>query len=60
MPKLDLSTVPVKTGVIYPAPYDAQMAGRSSLRLGDAGGLTRFGANLVVLQPGAQLVAALA
>ena len=29
------------------------MAGRSSLRLGDAGGLTQFGANLVILQPGA-------
>ena len=53
MPKLDLTQVPVKTGSIYPAPYAAMMAGRSSLRLGDAGGLTQFGANLVTLQPGA-------
>ncbi len=53
MPKLDLTTVPVKTGSIYPAPYGAMMAGRSSLRLGDAGGLTQFGANLVMLEPGA-------
>lgn len=53
MPKLDLSNVPVKTGSIYPAPYAAMMAGRSSLRLGDAGGLTQFGANLVSLEPGA-------
>lgn len=53
MPKLDLSTVPVKTGSIYPAPYDAMMAGRSSLRLGQAGGLTQFGVNLVTLEPGA-------
>jgi uncharacterized cupin superfamily protein len=30
------------------------MAGRSSLRLGDAGGLTQFGANLVILAPGAK------
>ncbi len=54
MPKLDLTAVPVKTGSIYPAPYAAMMAGRSSLRLGDAGGLTQFGANLVRLEPGAQ------
>lgn len=53
MPKIDLSRVPVKTGSIYPAPYGAMMAGRSSLRLGDAGGLTQFGVNLVTLEPGA-------
>ena len=38
MPKLDLTTVPVKTGTIYPSPYAEMMRGRSSLRLGDAGG----------------------
>lgn len=53
MPKLDLGAVPVRSGSIYPAPYAAMMAGRSSLRLGDAGGLTQFGANLVTLEPGA-------
>lgn len=53
MPKLDLASVPVKTGSIYPAPYAAMMAGRSSLRLGQAGGLTQFGVNLVTLEPGA-------
>jgi uncharacterized cupin superfamily protein len=53
MAKIDLAAVPVKTGSIYPAPYDALVAGRSSLRLGDAGGLTQFGVNLVTLQPGA-------
>ena len=52
MPKLDLSAVPVKTGSIYPEPYAAMMQGRISLRLGDAGGLTQFGVNLVTLQPG--------
>ncbi|MCA3451153.1 MAG: cupin domain-containing protein [Rhodobacter sp.] len=54
MPKIDLATVPVKTGSIYPESYAAQMRGRSSLRLGQAGGLTQFGANLVILAPGAR------
>jgi uncharacterized cupin superfamily protein len=53
MPKLDLSTAPVKTGSIYPSPYAEMVAGRSSLRLGELGGLTQFGVNLVILQPGA-------
>ncbi len=53
MPKLDLDRAPVKTGSIYPEPYAAMMKGRSSLRLGDLGGLTQFGANLVILEPGA-------
>ena len=53
MPKLDLSQVPVKTGSIYPEPYASMVKGRSSLRLGDAGGLTQFGVNLVMLEPGA-------
>jgi uncharacterized cupin superfamily protein len=54
MPKIDLAKVPVKTGSIYPEPYAAQIQGRSSLRLGQAGGLTQFGANLVILAPGAR------
>lgn len=53
MPRIDPAHVPVKTGSIYPEPYAAMMAGRSSLRLGEAGGLTQFGANLVTLEPGA-------
>jgi uncharacterized cupin superfamily protein len=53
MGKLDLTKVPVKTGSIYPEPYASMMAGRSSLRLGDAGGLTQYGVNLVMLEPGA-------
>ena len=54
MGKIDLTSVPVKSGTIYPAPYDAEVAGRSSLRLGDAGGLTQFGVNIVILAPGAK------
>ena len=53
MGKIDLDDCPVKTGSVYPEPYAAMMAGRSSLRLGQAGGLTQFGANLVILAPGA-------
>lgn len=53
MPVIDLAAVPVRTGSIYPAPFAAMMAGRSSLRLGQAGGLTQFGVNLVTLEPGA-------
>lgn len=53
MPVIDQSKCPVKTGSIYPEPYAAMMQGRSSLRLGDAGGLTQFGVNLVMLEPGA-------
>jgi uncharacterized cupin superfamily protein len=52
MPKLDPSAAPVKMGSIYPSPYAEMMAGRSSLRLGDAGGLTQFGVNLVTVPPG--------
>lgn len=54
MPKIDLASVPVRTGSIYPEPYASQMAGRSSLRLGEAAGLRLFGVNLVILQPGAR------
>ena len=53
MPRIDPDTCPLKTGSIYPDPYAEMVAGRSSLRLGQAGGLTQFGANLVILQPGA-------
>ncbi|MBA3908322.1 MAG: transcriptional regulator [Rhodobacter sp.] len=53
MPVIDPKAVPVRTGSIYPSPYAEMMAGRSSLRLGDAGGLTQFGVNLVTLEPGA-------
>lgn len=54
MPMIDTSKARLKTGSIYPAPYDAEMAGRSSIRLGEAGGLTQFGVNLVILEPGAK------
>lgn len=49
---IDQTKCPVKTGTIYPEPHASQVAGRSSLRLGDAAGLTQFGANLVTVPPG--------
>lgn len=52
MPKIDMSQLDLRTGSVYPAPHDAEMDGRSSYRLGDAGGLTQFGVNLVFLEPG--------
>lgn len=54
MPVIDLGAVPIRTSSIYPAPFDAMMAGRSSLRIGQAGGLTQFGVNIVILAPGAR------
>jgi len=53
MPKIDPTKATVRTGSIYPEPYASQMAGRSSVRLGDLAGLTQFGVNIVTLQPGA-------
>jgi uncharacterized cupin superfamily protein len=52
MAKIDLSTVPRKTGSGYPEPYASMMSKRSYLRLGDAGRLTQFGANITILEPG--------
>jgi uncharacterized cupin superfamily protein len=53
MPKLDLSSIPVKTGSSYPGKLAEAVKGRSAQALGDAGGLTQYGVNLVRLEPGA-------
>lgn len=53
MPKIDIDAVTVRTGSALPARHAASMAGRRQRALGDAGGLTQFGVNLVVLDPGA-------
>ncbi|MEI6486042.1 MAG: cupin domain-containing protein [Sphingomonadales bacterium] len=52
MPKIDLSALPVHEGSNYLPPYDAQMAGRRWQSLTEAGGLSQFGANIVMLEPG--------
>jgi uncharacterized cupin superfamily protein len=53
MPKLDLKSIPQRVGSTYPAPFDRESADRIRQRLGDAGGLTQFGVNLLQLPPGA-------
>ena len=52
MPKIELSAVPERKGVGYPKPFDAPCAERIRQRLGDAGGLSDFGVNLMRLPPG--------
>lgn len=53
MPKIDIDTIEVRTGSSYPKLVEGRTALRSQLSLGDAGGLTQFGVNLVTLVPGA-------
>lgn len=52
MPKLDLAAIARRTGSGYPDPFHLPTAGRSRQALGDAGGLTQFGVNLLQLPPG--------
>jgi uncharacterized cupin superfamily protein len=54
MPKIDPKSLPERKGSSYPAPFDAACAERVRQRLGDAGGLSDFGVNLLRLPPGAQ------
>jgi len=53
MPIIDPKAAPQKIGASYPAPYQKDCESRHVAALGDAGGLTQFGANLVTLPPGA-------
>ena len=52
MPKIDATTLPVRTGSNYLPPHGEVTAGRAWQALGVAGGLSQFGANLVTLAPG--------
>jgi uncharacterized cupin superfamily protein len=52
MPKIDIASVPARTGSGYPPPFHALCANRTRRRLGDAGGLRDFGVNLMTLPPG--------
>jgi uncharacterized cupin superfamily protein len=52
MPKIDVAAVPKRKGSGYPPPFDAPCADRVRQRLGNAGGLTDFGVNLMRLPPG--------
>lgn len=53
MGKLDLTRIDVRRGSGYPRRYAARLGDRRSLSLGDAAGLTQFGAKLTILGPGA-------
>lgn len=52
MPKIDIASVPERTGSSYPAPFHEPCSARIRRRLGDAGGLGDFGVNLLRLEPG--------
>ncbi len=52
LPKVDVAAVAERTGTSYPLAFNAPCAGRVRQRLGDAGGLTDFGVNLMRLPPG--------
>jgi uncharacterized cupin superfamily protein len=51
-PAFDPMDVTARTGSSYPAPFQAVCATRIKRALGDAAGLSRFGVNLVRLNPG--------
>jgi uncharacterized cupin superfamily protein len=53
MPKIDITSVSERKGSGYPAPFHLVAGERVRQRLGDAGGLTQFGVNLLRLPPGA-------
>ena len=53
MKKVDLSTVAAQTGSSYPRPFDAPCRGQSCQRPARDAGLTLFGVNLTVIEPGA-------
>ena len=52
MPKIDIAAVPQRKGTGYPPQFNAPCAMRIRQRLGNAGGLTDFGVNLMRLPPG--------
>jgi uncharacterized cupin superfamily protein len=53
MPKIDIPSVPERKGSGYPAPFHEPCMTRVRQSLGDAGGLSDFGVNLLQLPPGA-------
>jgi uncharacterized cupin superfamily protein len=53
MPKIDAASVSSRKGSDYPVPFAQACAARVRRCLGEAGGLTQFGVNLLKLEPGA-------
>jgi len=52
MPKIEIDSVPERKGSGYPAPFHEKCTERVRKALGDAGGLSQFGVNLLTLKPG--------
>ena len=52
MPKVDIATVPVKSGTTYPAELQGECRGRHRQFIGDAVGITQFGVNIARIEPG--------
>ena len=52
MPKIDIASVPERSGSSYPSPLHQPVQERIRKRLGDAGGISDFGVNLLRLKPG--------
>lgn len=52
MPKIDVDKVMMRKGSMYPEPFKQMAKDRIKQALGDAGGLTQLGVNLVRLPPG--------
>ena len=53
MKKIDLSSVPAPGGSSYPPPFDERCRDQTCQRLARFAGLTQFGVNLTVIEPGA-------
>lgn len=53
MPRIEIKSVPERKGSSYPAPFHLKAGERVRQALGDAGGLSDFGVNLLHLPPGA-------
>ena len=51
MPKITLENVAETRGTDYPAPFDTPCLSRRQKAIGDAGGLTQFGAHIITLPP---------
>jgi len=51
--RIDIQSLPVVAGSLYPPPFDEPCRARERTKLGDAAGLTQFGVNLLRLSPGA-------
>ena len=52
MPRIDIGSLSSRVGSSYPVPFDEPCGHRVRRLLGDAGGLTDFGVNLLELPPG--------